>query len=978
MKIQCTSCATIFFIDDSLIAGKGVKAQCPRCGHQTVVRSNEGTAPPSQPSGLAYSQAQPSGTQFPPQPTGGSGISSQPSQPARGSAASVGMPGGENRASGFFGEQGHSLGQDPSANFFGGGASAYAGPNAAPDPLGHYVSSPPAPTHSLQANAGYPLSAPPVGGVLNMPGAGGSLPTSSTGMGGGSATGPSSVASMSSVLSGASQSSILSGAFEAKPILEPSSPRKTSHESGKGSPAPEQEATRVQPHPITPYVSNAPHEDMGRLDPTWIKIRRISDGQEIGPVSLKEVRSLYVHGKISLNDEYSGQDLQWTPIRENRSLLDILQRTPQLAQRGAHGASSSRGSRGKLWLAVVSLFFLTAAGVAAYYVWKGSGNKTVQPPPMDPADLLNQWLAQWRKDHPAIKLNLQQSQVLTEKGMEHLVRDQLPAYQKAISLFQQAMVAHPKNDRALAGLAMAFLWKSSWEPSSKAAQELQRNQYEVLLRKESTIRPTAMLQSACALFLHSEPDKALHLIQSAAKKAPQDAVVQFIAGDIWFSQHQDQKKALAHLQKAVQQKPTLARARILLARIYMQSSHYHKSIELLEPLQKARHPEAMYSRAQLYIHTGDHAQARQVLVQLINSYPRHQQGRVLLGILYYQILQQPALAQQTLATFPQLSAMPLALQLRVFLHRGYIALVNQQWQQAHRIVSHLLKLDKNYIPASFLQLQVLMVQKKYKEAQTVLGQLTARLPSDIQIQTLDAMLKEKTGQLDAAAQLYQQLSDQNTRYIWPRILLARIHLKQKHVNKSLLQIKSALEVEPDYLKNQSQPLSLYIAPRLWQPLVDFFQKTQEGSRPIFLAAAGMVAYQMDKTKLAHALLRRSLQEDSKGLAANLYMAQYHYDANRLSQAQQHAALVYQHYDQHPIAAQILGLICLKRRQMDKAKHYLNLVRKARPWFISSQVGLAMVLQEEGHSADALDEIKPLLDTYHYHHQLARALLVFKR
>lgn len=973
MKIQCTSCATIFFIDDSLIAGKGVKAQCPRCGHQTVVRSNEGTAPPAPPtSGLAYSQGQgqagTSNTQIP-YPAGSVG-SSAPQAGSRNQPSSPGTAAPENRSSGFFGEQGGYFGQENAAPYFGGAAPtappAYTGPQSASDPLGHYTSSAPVPGPSfVQQNPG--ALVPPVShsGILSSYGSPGQPLLSPSS--------PDPVPNPSPATGASRPGSILGGAFEPKPV-DPSA-----SERGRSSLPPEQEATRVQPHPSTPYSSGAPHEDLGRLDPTWIKIRRIADGQEIGPVSLKEVRSLYVHGKISLNDEYAGQDLNWSPIRDNRSLLDILQRTPQLNQRSGK-TRSSNSSQGKLWLYVVSFLLFGTVATVGYFYLKPEKN-TKDPSTITglvPTDLLDQWQAQWRKQYPTLKLDPKQSHNLTKQAMTYFAQDQIAGYYKAISLFKQALLTHPKNDRALAGLALSFLWQSSSRTNSKAEHDLQRNQYEVLLRRESQTRQTPILRSTYAAFLNSEPDKALSLVQSVASKSAQDAIVQLISGEIWLSQQQDHNKATTHLQKAIQQDPALARARVLLAGIYTQRSHYYKSTELLEPLLRVRHPEAMYLQAQIHINSGEHNVAKKLLSQLLSHHPWHTKARLLLGIVQYQILQQPAAAQQTLKGFAKLSKMPLSLQLPVLLHRGYIHLINQEYNQAKSRISQLFKLDKNYVPGLFLQIQYFLLQKQYKEAIPVLAQLTARLPSDIQIQTLDALIKENLEQWDAAANLYQQLSDQNTRYIWPRLLLARIHLQKKSVNKALLQIKASLEVEPDYLKNQCQPVSLYIIPRLWQPLVDFFQKTQEGSHSIFVAAAGMVAYQMDKSKQAHTLLRRSLQEDSKGLAANLYMAQYHFDANRLQQAQQHANLVYQMYDQHAIASQLLGLIAIKRRQLQKASSYLNLVRKARPWFISSQVGLALIYHEQGNTNDALEELKPLLDTYHYHHLLTRALLRIKR
>jgi tetratricopeptide (TPR) repeat protein len=42
LKLTCTQCSALFSIDDSLVVGRGIKAQCPACGAIQVVKSQEG------------------------------------------------------------------------------------------------------------------------------------------------------------------------------------------------------------------------------------------------------------------------------------------------------------------------------------------------------------------------------------------------------------------------------------------------------------------------------------------------------------------------------------------------------------------------------------------------------------------------------------------------------------------------------------------------------------------------------------------------------------------------------------------------------------------------------------------------------------------------------------------------------------------------------------------------------------------------
>lgn len=749
---------------------------------------------------------------------------------------------------------------------------------------------------------------------------------------------------------------------------------------------PDHEATRVQPHPSTPYSSGSRQEDLGRLDPNWIKIRRIADGQEIGPVSLKEVRSLYVHGKISLDDEYTGPEIEWSPIRDVRPLLDILQRTPQLSQRGKSGGggTSSSSSKSGLWAALILFLVLGGLGGGGYYVYKQRKGKSKKNNNNNsgyvvPADILTQWINQWKKRYPSVKSNAGQSKDFTARGLKNMARDQKASYRKAISLFRRALIANPKNRRALGALAIARVWRPTTYEGTRNARELKQNQYEVLLRRKTKTHADPLMKAAYALYLNGDPDRSLALVKKALRKASNDPLVNIIAGYIYLNQQQDNKKARSHLRRALKRDKTWARARILLSSIYLKTSHYFRAERLLKPLLKQRHPEAYHQQAIILLHTGRFESGRKILQKALARRANYHTARLLLAKSLYQLEQKPKAALRVLSQFKRRPGITPSLQLQIYLHRGYANLLLGRWRQVVRQILSIKKYDKNknYLPGLFLIAQYWIIKGKPKKARKSLSKLLARLPSDVPLQTLDAMVKEATGQQTKAKALYQQLSDQNTRYIWPRLLLARAHIKAKEYNKALLQLKATLDVEPDLVKNQLRPMTMFVSPQVWQPLVNSFSKIRTSSRSIYIAAGGIAAYQMGNMRLASKLLRRSLTMDYKGLAANLYLAQFYFDRKSYGKASRHASRAYRIYDQHAISTQLLGLVALKKRQYKQAGEYFSQVRKARPWFITSQVGLAAALLGQGYSKDAKDELKPLLDTYNFHHMLNRVLLKLK-
>lgn len=138
MRIDCDQCGAAYAIDDSLISDRGVRAQCPKCGAQKVVKKDAGApAPPAAnpfaaPDGGSPFGA-PGGSPFggaPPSPSPFGGAASQPPgpppNPFPGGSPFGGAPGGNPFAAGPPG---------PPPSPFAGGAPP-PGPPASADPFG--------------------------------------------------------------------------------------------------------------------------------------------------------------------------------------------------------------------------------------------------------------------------------------------------------------------------------------------------------------------------------------------------------------------------------------------------------------------------------------------------------------------------------------------------------------------------------------------------------------------------------------------------------------------------------------------------------------------------------------------------------------------------------------------------------------------------------------------------------------------------
>ncbi|MDP2342511.1 MAG: tetratricopeptide repeat protein [Deltaproteobacteria bacterium] len=160
MRIDCDQCSAAFTIDDGLISDRGVRAQCPKCGHQKVVKklaaADSGVAAPTVPGPFA-----------PPAPANPFA--------AGGAAPSPFAPPAAPAAANPFAGLGAPSSPSPSANPFGApAANPFGAPPAAANPFGAPPAAASAPSNPFGAPApvaapsnpfGAPAAANPFGGA---------------------------------------------------------------------------------------------------------------------------------------------------------------------------------------------------------------------------------------------------------------------------------------------------------------------------------------------------------------------------------------------------------------------------------------------------------------------------------------------------------------------------------------------------------------------------------------------------------------------------------------------------------------------------------------------------------------------------------------------------------------------------------------------------------------------------------------------
>ncbi|MEM1009939.1 MAG: hypothetical protein AAGJ35_13155, partial [Myxococcota bacterium] len=207
-----------------------------------------------------------------------------------------------------------------------------------------------------------------------------------------------------------------------------------------------------EPSGFTEHVdlssSRAPDERTPALDPEWIKIR-LKDGQEVGPMTLQEVRSLYAHNKISIEDMCCGRDQVWVPITSVQEIAEILMRTPQITEppeaerKPKRNKASSPGRTITLW-SILSILLIgggvTAAVILRDFLGAKPSNPDVKNKGVADLILLHKKIASWNKKQGGAKVGLKRSKEMSKQGWKLLVKDQASDYKRAQSLFQQSLL----------------------------------------------------------------------------------------------------------------------------------------------------------------------------------------------------------------------------------------------------------------------------------------------------------------------------------------------------------------------------------------------------------------------------------------------------------------------------------------------------------------------------------------------------------
>ncbi len=641
MRIVCQKCSAAYAIDDKLVTPKGIRAQCPRCRHLQLVKSDQpAVTEPAVPAPFSISG---------PPPPLPSAAAAQPAAAPAGGDADL-----------FFDFSGPPPPPGPSGN------SKPTTPGFAPPP--------PAPPP--------PAPAPPAfdagGDMLDFSDLGGPPPEP--------ATSPRALAPLPSALKkGPSPSAPKpmppAAPAAASPMPQSSAPFDFSGDFSFGEPPPGPAAPlhkqgtspglRLKPkedsQPPPPPPSKPPSSPAagpGALAAPQVKCKScgkvLTDPFDQALGICDDCRNAQPSGISGLSSpgeasgrakSSSGVSKAAAPPASNGFSADAgpaletaepekKQVRPSQPRRAVATAyregEEPQGGSGKVVAMAVLLLAVFGAGGAYLFIkkpWVKKPPPLAQKLPISSARPIDAMVDRWRAQYPELTGSAAEH---AAAGEEKLALDTSSAYAEAEREFQKALVLDKSNDRAVAGWALAL----AFGRGDKVDGDTQKMAEQMLVAAEQRGGDARVyVAHAHLLLVRSANLNDIQILAERGTQSPSDkdkALAYLALGQAYLNKNP--KSAEDNFAKAVKADPKLKRAYLYQVRFMVSQGEYRAAVQALEKrLQDDPDQfEAADLLAKLYLDVGEPALAKKTYQRAAQAAPSSGRPKLALAVLAYQ------------------------------------------------------------------------------------------------------------------------------------------------------------------------------------------------------------------------------------------------------------------------------------------------------------------------------------------------------
>lgn len=905
MRIDCEQCGAAYAIDDSLISERGVRAQCPKCGAQKVVKRDMAMAPPPSPfaapgpspfggappaspfapaAGPSPFAAAPQTAAPPPQsasPFGGAGAFPPPA-PAGGADPFAAAPSGPSPfAAPPQAPPPPAAAPNP---FAPGGADPFA---AAPHPSGDPFAAAPAPAEQ-------PPAPPPPSDD----------PFASLGVGGGGA----------------------GGGFgrPAGPSLDDDDPF-ASIDAGSGAAPDAEQSWQV----------------------------RAKGGELRTNVPLHEVREMLRTGRLGPSDEAGPMGGALQRVAENPVLAVSLPKVSGGGSRRAQGASASRGGVPKPLVATLALLVVAGGGFLAYRALPGLFESQTEAG----VNPFRRAKAQWSLQFPDVDGTSQEHVV---EGRKHMRTDTAAGYRKADEHFRMALLLDVSNVNAIAGYVENF----AHLPNVKADPDgvtLAFDGVEWALVKEPENANLLRAQGALRLAV-GDVDDAQKVLVQAQRLAPDDSMTKLLLARTHLERSVTDALSLV---KQVQTKdPELKQTLLVAGSAERRLGNFREARALLEKRLEAdpANVAALKEMAKLELDLGNGREAVRWLDKLLDAEQKDVDAHLTRAKVTYQVLGDLKRADEQLQfVINEYDKVAGDLLLPVLVHAAFVKAELGDLDAAQSLGERARGQNGGYAPAHYVLGRVYAAQQKHdlskQSLETAVQQVKAAEPLYeplVRAQLADTLAA--MGKVEGAVRELSQVIEYAPRGLRGYFSLAAVHMRAARPSSAFTVMRKALDVDPRQEAERPSLSDYPTSPRDLSAYADAFAaaKAPEPDIPLKLATEGIVRYHAGERERARSLFTRALKEDRYNHPALLYLSVMDFEEGkhagvekRLKQAERTTA------GNHTVTQLYLARAELAGGEVAEAEKRLTDILDNEPTLVQAKFSLGQLRRKQKKDDEAL-------------------------
>lgn len=986
MRIDCEQCGAAYSIDDKLISDRGVRAQCPKCGTQKVVKRpdvnpltstapapvtamHQAPPPPNPfapPSGAANPFAPPAPTAPPPNPFAPPAGAANPFAPPSGAAPGLGgaplgatqplaalsaatVPSGAPVATNPFGA--------PAASEPFGASASQGGPFAPSGGGGSPFGAPPASASPFAPQAS---SASPFGGAM------GPNPFASTVAPFAPPTSPPGFPSSAPSQPPAPADDPF-GRLGAMPVRPAMGGGAAVQASAAAPPAPVFDGGRGGPPPATddPFAKLDLGGPTQAPEPTRPARWRVKTAAGMdAEVDLPQLRELIKAGTVGPNDEAAplGEALRKVSAQP---LLTVVRPTAPTPRAVSGGRARGGPSFGRIAAGVLAVLVI-GGGAGAYLLKPELFERGSDAGPNPLRGIKSTWEMQFpNPPHTAPEH--------VDAGRAAMRLDTSAGYRKADDELRQALIRDVGNVKAVA----AWVENFSGLPAMQSDIETVRVAKDAIawaLRKAPD-DPDVNRANGALLLAMQKVDDAQRALMKARDLAPDDMQTLMVLA----RSHLDRNPtdALSLIGQVRRKAPELKQAIVVegAAQRRLGSFRYAREVLGERLASDAANTGALKELAKLELDVGNPEQAIEALSRLIAAEERDVDAHLMRAKIAYQILGgDDGLARAdhylslVVEKYDQVAG---ELLLPVLAHAAFVKGELGKLDDAIKLGERARGSDSSYPPALFVLGRIYGLKGETKMARELLDRAATSAASrdsfyEPVVRAELARAQGADGDVTSAVRSFEQAIEYDPRSERAHFGLAALYVKNDKMSQGMTLMARAMQNDPN-LAHEKRVLTDYpTARRDFLTMADAFKAAKAPPSDSSLAAQkeaaeGILRYHGGQRKEAEVLLRRALAEDQFSHAALLYLGIIELDDARLSDARKHLQLAATTTGKGHLLTQLyLARAELATGDPETARKRLQDVIDQDATLVQASYSLGVLLRQQNLEGQALEELKKVI------------------